>query len=197
MTVIDRVRRFDFRVIPNAQKCGTERTPFHITSQASGWSAFKQKQTRLIRITAEKVTQIASCLSQRLSLCSLKVCFELGTTHMRSAKHTECMTFSTLHSDELVLLKTGISETKWKNLETFAVKLLKRHLSLIVNMFALKKIFQSLENTMLWLLNICHDLLLLRYVCLFLRSAYQHPKKDPAKIVSPFPSNHIRKISSK
>ena len=68
---------------------------------------------------------------------------------MRSTKCTEHMTFSTLHSDKLVSLKTGISETKEKNLEKLAVTLLERHLSLIINTFALKKIFQSLENTAL------------------------------------------------
>lgn len=36
--------------------------------------------------------------------------------------------FSTSHSDELVLTKTSISETKEKNLEKLAVLLLERHL---------------------------------------------------------------------
>lgn len=35
--------------------------------------------------------------------------------------------FSTSHSDELVLTKTSISETKEKNLEKLAVLLLERH----------------------------------------------------------------------
>lgn len=40
---------------------------------------------------------------------------------MRSAKCTEHVAFSTLHSDELVSLKTSVSETKWKGLEELAV----------------------------------------------------------------------------
>lgn len=74
------------------------------------------------------------------------------------------MAFSTLHSGEFVLLKTYISETKWKNPQKHVVKLLERYLSLIVNMSALKKKIQSLENTTLWLLNIFYDILLFTYV---------------------------------
>lgn len=58
---------------------------------------------------------------------------------MRSAQRTEHVTFSTLHSDELLSTKANISETKQKNLEKLAVQLLERHLPVIGNVFALKK----------------------------------------------------------
>lgn len=45
MAVIDCVRRFDFWMIPNAQKCSTALMPFDVTLQVSDWSAFKQKPT--------------------------------------------------------------------------------------------------------------------------------------------------------
>lgn len=66
MAVIDCIRRFDFQMIPSAQKCSTALTPFNISWQICKWSAFKQKQT-LIRISVEKVTQSSSFLTQKLS----------------------------------------------------------------------------------------------------------------------------------
>lgn len=99
----------------------------------------------LVRMPAEKVTQVTFCSYQRPSLpmCSLKVYSDLRTIQMRSTECTEHQTFSALHSDKLVSLKTDIPETKQSNLETPAVQLLRRPLSLIINMLALKNISET------------------------------------------------------
>lgn len=56
-------------------------------------------------------------------------------------------TFSTSHSDELVLTKTSISETKEKNLEKLALLLLERHFFCVIgDVFALKNIPEPKED---------------------------------------------------
>nr|KAF6501017.1 hypothetical protein HJG59_008013 [Molossus molossus] len=68
---------------------------------------------------------------------------DLGMIQRSSAKCPECMTLSTLCTNERVSPETSISETKQRNLEKLAVQLLARHLSLITNMFVLGKHFRT------------------------------------------------------
>lgn len=141
MAVIDCVRRFDFWMIPNAQKCSTALTPFDVTLQVSDWSVFGQKPT---------------------PESSQNVCWRDDSDHILPSPKTisypvftESLFWFENYLDEEhrvykhMTLKTDISETKQNNLEKLEVKLLGRHLSLIINRFALKNISEPREHSFL------------------------------------------------